>query len=164
MDKHMRFRQESQPAMNGKSQTNKKAATPVVNRLRSRIMVADDHPAFRTSLIQVLHKIEELDVIACAEDGYQAVELTTQLHPDLILMDVNMPRMNGIEATSRIIKLFPDMQIIGLSMDSEDSIVSEQMRAAGAIGYYPKYGPVERLLTVIQYQLNLKLNNNSRRA
>ena len=118
-------------------------------------MVVDDHPEFRSSLVQLLHKIEELDVIACAEDGWQAVKLTTQLHPDLILMDVNMPRMNGIEATRMITKAFPDMHIIGLSMDSESSIVSEQMQAAGAIGYFPKYGTVERLLAAINFQLCL---------
>jgi DNA-binding NarL/FixJ family response regulator len=151
----MQLLPEKPTVMNGKNRSNNKAPTPVANKQRSRIMVADDHLAFRTSLIQVLHKIEELDVIACAEDGWQAVEMTVQLHPDLILMDVNMPRMNGIEATRRIIESFPDMHIIGLSMDSEDSIVSEQMRAAGAIGYYPKYGPVERLLTAIRFQLDL---------
>jgi len=116
-------------------------------------MVVDDHPAFRNSLIRVLQEVGELDVIACAEDGWQAVDLTMRLHPDLVLMDVHMPRMNGIEATRRIAGALPDVRVIGLSMDSEHAVASEQMRAAGAIAYLPKDGPVEELLAAIQYQL-----------
>jgi DNA-binding NarL/FixJ family response regulator len=125
------------------------------NRHKSRVIVADDHAAYRTCLIQVLQMIEELDIVAHAEDGCQAVDLTMQLHPDLVLMDVNMPRMNGIEATRKITGALPDVRVIGLSMHSESAIVSEQMRAAGAIGYLTKDGPVEELLASIQHYLTI---------
>jgi len=148
----MRSRQEVQTAIAEKASPKQKVATLIGGRNKSRIIVADDHPVFRNCLIQVLKEIENLDVIACAEDGRQAVDLTMRLHPDLVLMDVNMPRMNGIEATRKIAGALPDVRVIGLSMDSENAIVSEQMRAAGAIGYFPKDGPIEELLDAIQSQ------------
>ena len=116
-------------------------------------MVVDDHPTFRKCLIRVLREIEELD-ISCAADGWQAVVLATRFHPDVVIMDVNMPVMNGIEATRTIAEALPGVRVIGLSMDSELETANE-MRAAGAIDHFVKDGPVEELLTLIQSQLDL---------
>jgi DNA-binding NarL/FixJ family response regulator len=121
---------------------------------KPRMMVVDDHPAFRNCLIQVLQEVEGLDIVASAGDGWQAVVLATQLRPDIVLMDVNMPVLNGIEATRMIAQALPETRVIGLSMHVEDG-TSEMMRAAGAVDHLVKDGPVEELLAAIQCQLAL---------
>jgi DNA-binding NarL/FixJ family response regulator len=123
-------------------------------RRKPRLMVVDDHSAFRNCLIQVLREVEGLDIVAIAGDGWQAVVLATQLYPDIVLMDVNMPVLNGIEATKMIAEALPETRVIGLSMHSEDG-TSEKMRAAGAVDHLLKDGPVEELLASIQSQLAL---------
>jgi DNA-binding NarL/FixJ family response regulator len=84
-----------------------------------------------------------------AEDGQKAVEYAKLLHPDVMLMDVNMPRMNGIEATRIIHRDLPEIRFVGLSMhDSLDA--GRAMLEAGAVSYLPKDSPVEDLLAAIQ--------------
>ena len=114
-----------------------------------RVLVADDHTVFRKSLIQLLKEIPELEVIADAQDGQQAVELTVLLRPDVVIMDVEMPRMNGIEATRKIKSIFPHVRIIGVSMHPYGEVES-RIIAAGAVQYFPKGDPVEELLSAIQ--------------
>jgi two-component system, NarL family, response regulator NreC len=122
---------------------------PIVAASRRRILVADDHVVYRECLIRLLHELPGLDVIGDAEDGLQAIELATLLHPDVVLMDVDMPRMSGIEATRQIVKALPEIRIIGLSMHNHEDIVA-QMLSAGAVSYFMKDGPIEQLLTAIQ--------------
>lgn len=124
-------------------------------KTRYRVMVADDHPVFRRCLIQALQGIEGLTVIAYAVDGQEAVELAIQLHPDLVVMDVNMPRMSGIEVTREISRSVPDVRIVGLSMDSGSDYIGDQMRAAGAVCHISKESDPDILLDTIKYQLSL---------
>jgi len=117
-------------------------------KARCRVLVADDHTAFRKCLVEFLKEMTELDVIADAQDGQQAVELTISLHPDVVIMDLDMPRMNGIDATRKIAGIFPDIRIICLSMHLFTD--EAEVLAAGAARYLPKSGPVEDLLAAIQ--------------
>jgi DNA-binding NarL/FixJ family response regulator len=123
---------------------------PLVTGRRRRILIADDHAIFRECLARLLQGSPELDIVGNAEDGQKAVELATLLHPDVVLMDVDMPLMNGIEATRQITLTLPHIRVIGLSMHNHDDIAA-QMLSAGAIRYLMKGGPVEELLAAIQF-------------
>ncbi len=120
-----------------------------ISTQRCRIIVVDDNLAVRRILIQLLQESQELEVIGEASDGQQAVELTFQLRPDVVIMDINMPRMNGIQATQEITCMLPEVRVIGFSMYPQEEIVA-QMRAAGAVGYICKGSPMEELLAAIK--------------
>jgi DNA-binding NarL/FixJ family response regulator len=122
---------------------------PVLATSRRRILVADDHAIFRECLIRFLNESPGLDVVGDAKDGLQAVELAKLLHPDIVIMDIDMPHMNGIEATRQILKTLPHVRVIGLSMHNHQDIVA-QILSAGAICYFMKDGPMEQLLAAIQ--------------
>ena len=83
-------------------------------------MLADDHAVVRQGLAQLLQKESDIEVVGAAADGQEAVELAARLLPDVILMDISMPKLNGVEATNTIHKDFPEIRIIGLSMFEKD--------------------------------------------
>lgn len=101
-----------------------------------KILIADDHPVFRFGLKALLATEPDLQVIAEASTGLDAVTLARDLSPDVILMDINMPEMNGIEATRQIVRARPETGILILSMLDDDTVFSA-MRA-GARGYLLK--------------------------
>ena len=109
----MRSCLQAQTAIAEKASPKQKAAALIGKGRKSRIIAADNHPAFRNCLMHVLQEIGNLDIIACAEDGRQAVDLTKRPHLDLVLMAVNLPRMNGIEATRKIAGSLPDVRVMG---------------------------------------------------
>jgi DNA-binding NarL/FixJ family response regulator len=117
--------------------------------MRIRIVVADDHETLRDSLRDLFRRIDDIEVLAMAEDGYQAVELTRTLQPDLVVMDIGMPRLNGIEATRRIVGEFPDVKVIALSIHAGKRMVAE-MREAGASEYVLKDFAFEQLPGVVR--------------
>ena len=102
-----------------------------------RVLLVDDHALFLDGLARLCKREPDLQVVAKAESGEQAIALAKELKPDVILMDVNMPGMNGIEATAIIHQRHPEIQIIGLSMH-EDALNIQSMRQAGAIDYITK--------------------------
>jgi DNA-binding NarL/FixJ family response regulator len=102
-----------------------------------RVMIADDHALFRRGLEMVLEKEPDIDVVGEAHDGQQAVERAQELMPDVVLMDVRMPRRSGIEATQRIKELLPHVQIIVLTNSDEEADLYESIKA-GASGYLLK--------------------------
>ena len=118
-------------------------------RGRSAILLVDDHQVVRQALAQLLGAESDLEVVGQAGTGTAAVALARQLAPDVVLMDINMPEMNGIEATRAIHAEFPSMRVIGLSMfDRGDQQAA--MQAAGAVAYVSKTGPAEGLLAAIR--------------
>ncbi|MGA6924521.1 MAG: response regulator, partial [Desulfosarcina sp.] len=102
-----------------------------------RILITDDHHLMRDGLARLLDAQPGIQVVGHAADGREAVDLTRQLRPDVVLMDVAMPQMDGIEATARIHEENPDIVIIGLSM-FEDSITRRSMLEAGAVDFVCK--------------------------
>lgn len=112
--------------------------------MKIRIVVADDHPTLRDSLRDLFCRIDDIEVLAMAEDGYQAIELTRALKPDLVVMDIGMPRLNGIDATRRIVSEFPDVKVIALSIHAGQGMVTEMLEA-GASEYVLKDFAFERL-------------------
>ncbi len=114
-----------------------------------RVLVVDDHKLLRQGLINMLNNNQDIRVIGEAGDGEEAVQKVERLKPDLVLMDVSMPRMNGVEATRIIRDRFPDVHVIGLSLH-DTSDMAERMTEAGASAYFTKTGPIDELVHVIR--------------
>jgi len=102
-----------------------------------RVVVADDHPLFRDGLVVALAMIDGVEVVATAADGEQAVTLTRELTPDVVLMDLAMPGVNGIEATRSIVQTRPGTAVLILTMAETDDSLAAALRA-GARGYLLK--------------------------
>ena len=112
-----------------------------------RILLADDHRLFAESLMALLSEDERLDVVGIASNGAEAVELATQLKPDVILMDLMMPVMDGLEATRRIRESGLNSEILILT-GADTPVSSEDAAQAGASGYLRKEQDVEELRSV----------------
>jgi PAS domain S-box-containing protein len=121
----------------------RRSGTPI------RVLLADDHAVVRDGLAQVLGQEPDIEIVGQATDGHEAADLARRLRPDIILMDVSMPRLNGIEATRLIHDEFPEIPIIGLSMFEEDDR-AQAMRQAGAADYRSKSGSTADLLDAIR--------------
>lgn len=123
-----------------------------------RILLADDHKIVREGLRALLEGQPDVKVVAEAEDGRTAVQLAQKLSPDVAIMDVTMPGLNGIEATRRIVAEVPGVRVIALSMHSDRRFVAEMFKA-GASGYLLKDCAFEELArainTVVANQLYL---------
>jgi CheY-like chemotaxis protein len=114
-----------------------------------RVMIVDDHEILREGLANLLESNSQIEVVGAAGDGAIAVEEARKLRPDVILMDITMPTMNGIEATRSIKSEMPDCRIIALSMHEREDM-EKAMREAGAIAYVSKDVPWDELNSVIQ--------------
>ena len=101
-----------------------------------RLMLADDHRMLREGLRRSLSE-EGFEVVGEASDGDEAVRLAGELLPDVVLMDVTMPHVDGVEATRRLHKTHPDIRVVMLTMHADESVISEAIRA-GAVGYLVK--------------------------
>jgi len=117
--------------------------------LSTRILIADDHRIIREGLHALLSKQDTFVVVGEAEDGRKAVDLAARLRPDVVIMDLTMPGLNGIEATRQIIAANPGMKVIALSIHSDRRFV-RQMFEAGATGYLLKEGAFEELARAIR--------------
>jgi len=114
-----------------------------------RILIADDHPVFRYGLRALLAAEPTTEVIGEATTGEEAIAKASSLQPDVILMDLNMPGVNGIEATRRILEMTPHMSILVLTMFDDDDSIFAAMRA-GARGYLLKGEEGEETVRAIQ--------------
>jgi CheY-like chemotaxis protein len=113
-----------------------------------RILLVDDHEIMRAGLASLLQDDPTIRIVGEAGNGAQALELARSTRPDLILMDVSMPTMDGVEATRQILHEIPTALIVGLSVHDEVGR-AEAMRASGACGYLPKGCPADQLLAAI---------------
>jgi DNA-binding NarL/FixJ family response regulator len=120
-----------------------------MEKLRIKILLADNHRIVRQGLRHLLEEEPDLEVIGEAEDGRGAIDLALKLPPDLIIMDIGMPGISGIEATQVIRAMCPEIRVIALSMQSEKWFV-RKMLAAGASGYMLKDCACEDLITAIR--------------
>ncbi len=121
-----------------------------------KILLADDHEIVREGLRNLLEKQEGFEVVAEAEDGLTAVKKAKKFSPDLVIMDIGMPDLNGIEATRQILAESPHIKIIALSMHSETRFVSEMLKA-GASAYLLKDSAFEELIQAIQASRSNKI-------
>lgn len=117
------------------------------------ILLADDHRMVREGLRILVDRQEDMSVIAEADNGREAVRLCYELSPDLVLMDVSMPELNGIEATRRIVRQSPNTKVVALSMQTDRRFVVD-MLTAGASGYLLKDNAFEDLVLAIKTIIN----------
>ena len=117
-----------------------------------RLMLADDHRMLREGLRRSLSE-DGFDVVGEASDGEEAVRLAGDLRPDVVLMDVTMPDVDGVEATRHIRRLYPDIQVVMLTMHADQSVISEALRA-GAAGYLVKDCSIEEIAAAIRMAAN----------
>ena len=114
-----------------------------------KIILADDHAMLRHGLSRSFEQEKDIDVVGQAKDGHSTIELVGELLPDVVVMDIGMPDLNGIDTTHRITKDYPKVKVVGLSMHSSDKYIREMFRA-GASGYLLKNCPFEELVEAIR--------------
>ena len=113
-----------------------------------RVLVADDHPVFRDGLAMLLTSVDGIAVVGTASDGVEAVDAAVRLRPDVVVMDVQMPRLNGVDATRRLAAEAPSVGIVVLTMSEDDGTVFAAVRA-GARGYLVKGAEQEEIVRAI---------------
>ena len=113
-----------------------------------KIILVDDHKLLRDGLRNIIEQRSNMHIIGEASDGREAIKVSSKLMPDVIVMDVAMPGMNGVEAAKQIHKAQPDIKIIGLSMHSGKQFI-QGMFKAGAFGYLLKDGDADELIIAI---------------
>jgi CheY-like chemotaxis protein len=114
-----------------------------------RVLLADDHDLLREGVARLLGEEQDIKVVGEASDGEEAVRIFKELRPDVVVMDITMPKVNGIAATTQIKEVDPDVRIIGLSMHTVEDM-SAAMRSAGADAYLTKGGASETLVRAIR--------------
>jgi DNA-binding NarL/FixJ family response regulator len=116
---------------------------------RIRVLIADDHPVYRDGLRGLVDRAPDLELVGEAETGVEAVALAAAEHPAIVLMDLRMPGMSGIDATRQILDADPGVGVLILTMSEDDDSLFAAMRA-GARGYIPKDADAEELLRGIR--------------
>lgn len=114
-----------------------------------RIVIADDHHLIRQSIVSLLDQVEDIEVVGEAADGHETLKLTQRTRPDIVMVDIAMPLLNGIETTRRIREMAIDTRVIILSMYSDEDVVRQALRS-GAKGYLLKSSVFEELLIAIR--------------
>lgn len=116
---------------------------------KTKILVVDDHAIVREGVRMILAKESDLEVVGEAGDGEQALELTERLRPDVVIMDISMPGMGGVEATQTIRTRHPEVQVLALTMHEDESYVFQLLRA-GAAGYVLKRAAAQDLVQAVR--------------
>ena len=129
---------------------------PVANTLRKRILIADDHEMLRRGVRNTLQTELDLEICGEAVDGQDVVEKVKTLRPDLVILDINMPALNGLVALRQILRLRPQTKVLVFSVHDSDQTVKE-VHAAGAHGFISKGKDSQDLLRVVREILNLKI-------
>lgn len=115
---------------------------------KHRILVADDHAIFREGLRSILARDPSIEVVGEAANGLEVVRISNEVSPDLIIMDIAMPELNGIEATQAILESHPQIRVVILSVHSRKKFILESLKA-GARGYVLKDSAGEKLLEAV---------------
>lgn len=116
--------------------------------MKTKVFIADDHPVIRNGIRSILSKGQEYEVVGEANNGTDALAGIAKSTPDVVVMDITMPGVDGITATKRITEEFPEMRVIMLSMHTDVHSAIDAFRA-GALGYVLKDSPPEELLTAV---------------
>lgn len=114
-----------------------------------KVLIVDDHELVRAGLRRILEEAPDIEVLAEADSGEEAVRLSDELEPDLLLMDISMPGIGGIEATRTIRRRDPSVQVVVVTIHS-DAPFPDQLLEAGALGYLTKGCPAEELLLAVR--------------
>jgi len=114
-----------------------------------RVLIADDHPLMRKGLADILNGVEGIEVVGAAEDGSAAVALAYAVKPDIVLMDISMPGMDGIEATEKLVEMDSHVRVVMLTSYSEREKITQAL-AAGAVSYLTKDAPPEAVIRAIR--------------
>ena len=120
---------------------------------KAKVLVVDDHAFMRVAINAILTRNSSLEVVGEARDGQEAIERCRELHPDLILMDVSMPRMNGLEATRNIKAQSPETSVLILSAHADQSFLMDAVKA-GAAGYVLKGEHPDQVLDAVRAVLD----------
>jgi two-component system, NarL family, response regulator NreC len=120
-----------------------------------RILLADDHKIMRDGLRALLETQPDMEVVAETENGKLTVEKALEISPDVVIMDVGMPDLNGIEATRAIVEALPDIKVLGLSIHADKRFVAGMLKA-GAVGYLLKDCAFEELVQAIRFVMAQK--------
>src|SRR5690554_4582847 len=104
---------------------------------RIKIVLVDDHQLFREGVKRILAMEPSFEVVAEGSDGESVVELVRETMPDVVLMDINMPNVNGVEATRKLVETFPDVKVLILSIHDDETYVTHVLKT-GASGYLLK--------------------------
>jgi two-component system, NarL family, response regulator DegU len=114
-----------------------------------RIVLIDDHQLFREGVKRILSMEDNLEVVAEGNDGGEVIDLVRQNQPDVVLMDVNMPEVNGIEATRSLVETFPNVKVLILSIHDDEAYVTQVLKS-GASGYLLKEMDTEALIEAVK--------------
>jgi len=114
-----------------------------------RILLVDDHELVRTGIRHILKEVGDMDVVGEAADGDSALKVASKIAPDVVLMDVKMPGMGGIEATRRMVRLLPSTRVIALTMFDDDPFPA-RLNEAGAMGYLTKGCPAKEMIEAVR--------------
>ena len=125
-------------------------------RLKTKILLADDHKIMRAGLRSILEKEPDMEILGEAQNGLVALQLAKKLRPDLIIMDISMPDLNGIEATSRILAELSGLRVLALSMHSDRGFLIKMLKA-GASGYLLKDCASEELIDAVHVIMKNRL-------
>ena len=137
-----------EPAEEGRARQEAESAQARQHEDRCRVLIVDDHRIMREGLSKLLQLQKGGEVVGEAADGPQAIEMVDSLDPDVVIMDVNLGVMSGVEATRRILSTHPHLRVVGLSMHVDNEI-ARAMREAGASAYLTKGGPSQDLVDAI---------------
>jgi len=114
-----------------------------------RVVLAEDHHLVRTGIRAILESVEDIQIVGEAEDGLEAIEIVARQHPDVLVLDIAMPRLNGIQTAERVRALYSGTNMLILSMYSEKSLVHQAFRS-GVKGYLVKRSVKEELLLAVR--------------
>jgi two-component system response regulator NreC len=117
--------------------------------MMTKVLIADDHAIVRTGLRSLLSSEPSLDLVAEATGGYETIHLVMEYHPDILVLDLSMPDLDGIEVTKQLIPLYPDLKVLILTLHEDDALLREAIKS-GASGYILKRAAESELISAIQ--------------